>query len=73
VEVFLPGIGWRGLDPTNGVYTEVDHIRVAAGRNYRDATPTSGVIDAGGSGESLEVCVKAEILEDESVHPSAPI
>jgi transglutaminase-like putative cysteine protease len=62
VEVFLPGIGWRGLDPTNGVYTELDQIRVAVGRNYRDATPTSGVIECGGSGETREVSVRTEVL-----------
>ena len=44
VEVYLPFIGWRGLDPTNGCDVAQEHIRVACGRNYRDATPTSGTI-----------------------------
>jgi len=58
VEVYLPFIGWRGLDPTNGCAVAQDHIRVACGRNYRDATPTSGTILKGGGDEGLMVQVK---------------
>ncbi len=59
-EVYLPGIGWRGFDPTNGCLTGVHHARVAVGRNYRDATPTSGTIYRGGQGETLRVEVRVE-------------
>jgi transglutaminase-like putative cysteine protease len=65
VEAYLPSQAWKGLDPTNGIYVTVDHIRVATGRNYRDATPTSGVIKAGGGGEKLDVSVRVEVLEAE--------
>lgn len=44
VEVFLPYLGWIGFDPTNGCLVDHNHIRVACGRYYRDATPTSGAI-----------------------------
>jgi transglutaminase-like putative cysteine protease len=63
VEVYLPSQGWKGLDPTNGVPVMLDHIRVAGGRNYRDATPTSGVIKVGGGDETLNVSVRVEVLE----------
>ncbi len=63
VEVYLPSQGWKGLDPTNGVPVMMDHIRVAVGRNYRDGTPTSGVIKVGGGGESLNVSVRVEVLD----------
>lgn len=56
-EVYLPHLGWRGYDPTNGCRVGADHVRVACGRNYRDATPTSGVIHRGG-GEHLEIAVR---------------
>jgi transglutaminase-like putative cysteine protease/predicted glutamine amidotransferase len=59
-QVYLPEVGWRGFDPTNGVLTQTDHVRVAVGRNYRDATPTSGTIYVGGGGERLEVAVRVE-------------
>ena len=57
VQVYLPEVGWKGFDPTNGVLTQTDHVRVAVGRNYIDSTPTSGTIYVGGEGESLSVRV----------------
>lgn len=60
VQVYLPEAGWKGFDPTNGILTQTDHIRVAVGRNYRDATPTGGTIYVGGGGETLTVDVKVE-------------
>ncbi|MCP4476288.1 MAG: transglutaminase [Gammaproteobacteria bacterium] len=60
VEVYLPYIGWRGFDPTNGCSVSQDHVRIACGRNYRDATPTSGTLFRGGGGESLIVNVEME-------------
>lgn len=61
VELYLPSQGWVGFDPTNGCLAGLDHVRVACGRNYRDATPTSGTIYKGGSGiERLAVDVRVE-------------
>ena len=59
-QVYLPEVGWRGFDPTNGVVTQTNHIRVAVGRSWRDATPTSGTIYVGGLGERLEVDVRVQ-------------
>lgn len=59
-EIYIPLVGWRGFDPTNGCLVNADHVRVAAGRHYRDATPTSGVIYEGGTGEHLTVAVRVE-------------
>jgi transglutaminase-like putative cysteine protease/predicted glutamine amidotransferase len=61
-QVYLPEVGWKGFDPTNGILTQTDHVRVAVGRNYRDATPTSGVIYVGGGSETLEVAVEVTPL-----------
>jgi len=58
VQLYLPHVGWKGFDPTNGILTQTEHIRVAVGRNYIDATPTSGTIYVGGGPETLEVDVK---------------
>ncbi|WP_437597939.1 class II glutamine amidotransferase [Sorangium sp. So ce590] len=62
-QVYLPEIGWKGFDPTNGILTQTDHIRVAVGRNYVDATPTSGTIFVGGGAERLEVDVRVEPID----------
>ena len=63
-EVYLPYVGWRGFDPTNGVMVTQDHIRVACGRNYGDATPTSGTIYKGGGTETLTVDVRMTEIQD---------
>ena len=63
-EVYLPYVGWRGFDPTNGCPVAQDHIRVACGRNYLDATPTSGTIYKGGGTETLTVEVAMRELQD---------
>ncbi len=61
VELYLPQSGWCGFDPTNGTVVGLDHVRVACGRNFLDATPTSGTIFKGGGPESLSVSVKIEM------------
>ncbi len=65
VETYLPFVGWRGYDPTNGRLAGLDHVRVASGRNYRDATPTSGTIFKGGLGETLTVGVRVTLESEE--------
>lgn len=41
-EVYLPGAGWRGFDPSRGLSISEDYIAVAAGQHSRDAAPTDG-------------------------------
>jgi transglutaminase-like putative cysteine protease len=55
VQLYLPQLGWKGFDPTNGILTQTDHVRTAVGRNRLDATPTAGTIFVGGGGETLAV------------------
>jgi transglutaminase-like putative cysteine protease/predicted glutamine amidotransferase len=62
VQLYLPEVGWKGFDPTNGILTQTDHVRVAVGRNYVDATPTSGTIYLGGGAETLEVDVRVDVV-----------
>jgi transglutaminase-like putative cysteine protease len=44
VQLYLPNIGWKGFDPTNGVLPATNHVRIAVGRHYRDTAPTSGTL-----------------------------
>jgi transglutaminase-like putative cysteine protease len=41
-EVYLPGAGWRGFDPSRGLSVNDDYVAVAAGQLSQDAAPTFG-------------------------------
>src|SRR5580700_5756511 len=42
VEVFLPGAGWVGIDPTNGTFCDHRFIPTAVGAQMTDIAPTQG-------------------------------
>lgn len=41
-EVYLPGAGWKGFDPTSGIVTGAQHVTVAVSRDPEKAAPISG-------------------------------
>jgi transglutaminase-like putative cysteine protease len=42
VEAYLPGAGWIGLDPTNGVLCDHHFVTTAVGCRHTDIAPVSG-------------------------------
>jgi transglutaminase-like putative cysteine protease len=66
VQLYIPHIGWKDFDPTNGVLPQTDHVRVAYGRHFRDATPTTGTL-YGNSKETMHIDLTVEDATPEPV------
>jgi transglutaminase-like putative cysteine protease len=58
-EAHVEGLGWVGFDVSNGISPDTRYVRVATGRDYRDAAPITG-ISFGSSSEELHVSVAVE-------------
>jgi transglutaminase-like putative cysteine protease len=63
-EVWVPGSGWFGLDPTLGAPVGLRHVRVAYGRDYGDVAPVRGIYK-GHAGQQLSVDVRVRPALDD--------
>jgi transglutaminase-like putative cysteine protease len=57
IEVFLPTLGWRALDPTHNRQIDGTYIKLASGRDYSDVPPVAGYYK-GSLQRKMEVDVK---------------
>jgi uncharacterized protein (DUF2126 family)/transglutaminase-like putative cysteine protease len=57
-EVYLPGGGWVGMDPTSGLLTTEGHIPLACSSKPGDAAPIGGTVEPAGVEFTYEVTVR---------------
>lgn len=62
-EVYLPGGGWRGYDPTQGLSVSNQHVSVAASAFPTCATPISGSFRGGAAARPIEVKVVIDSVD----------
>lgn len=58
-EAHVEGLGWVGFDCSNGISPDERYVRLATGRDYRDAMPVMG-IRLGQAQEQLAVHIRVE-------------
>jgi transglutaminase-like putative cysteine protease len=62
VEVYIPGVGWQGIDPTNNNLIDWRYVKLGHGRDYNDIVPVKGIY-RGTSGQTLQVSVDVRQAE----------
>lgn len=58
-EAFIQGLGWVGFDVSNGVSPDEKYVRIAIGRDARDASPIEG-LRMGNADETLMVSLQVQ-------------
>jgi transglutaminase-like putative cysteine protease len=58
-EAKVPGLGWVGFDPTNGISPTEAHVRIATALDYLGAAPIRGSRRGGGK-EALDVKLRVD-------------
>lgn len=71
VEVLVPGADWLGFDPTHGLLADDHYIKVAVGRDVRDAAPQRGSFKGDGAKEAPDIRVSVTPLEPRPDEPGA--
>ncbi len=66
VEVYLPGFGWRGYDPTHGLAVADRHVAYAASAIVANAAPVSGTFRGTGATSDMHHRVEIKRIENGS-------
>jgi transglutaminase-like putative cysteine protease len=62
-EVYLPGAGWRGYDPTHGMALADTHVTVAAAAHSSDTMPVTGGFKGNGVTSTLDNSLDIKVAE----------
>jgi transglutaminase-like putative cysteine protease len=65
-EVYLPGAGWRGFDPGQGLAVADQHVAVAAGLSPLAAAPTAGTFRGTGATSTMETQIVVRVSDGTS-------
>jgi len=65
-EVYLPGAGWRGYDPTHGEALADTHVTIAAAAHPRNTMPVSGAFSGKGAQSSLDFELSIQVQDQQS-------
>ncbi len=60
-EVYIPGGGWRGYDPTNGLSVADRHVAVAAGMRPEQAAPITGTFRGTGVASQMQANIRIRV------------
>ncbi len=60
-------LGWIGLDPTNAIAEDDDHIVLAVGRDYSDVAPVDGILFGA---RSQKIAVSVDVAEANEAEPA---
>jgi len=71
-EIYLPGAGWKGFDPTCGIMTASQHVTVAVARDPENAAPISGSF-SGPPNAFLNIQVDVSVTQEDKPVPVANI
>ncbi len=63
-EVYLPGGGWRGFDPTHGLTVSDRHVAVAASMTPAGAAPLAGAFRGHGVTTALDYSLQIQVTAD---------
>jgi transglutaminase-like putative cysteine protease len=73
MEVYLPGAGWKGFDPTSGIMTGAQHVTVAVSRNPENAAPVAGAFEGPANAfQGIQVDVTV-VQIDRPLSPTPPV
>lgn len=71
-ELYLPGGGWRGFDPSSGLAVGDRHIAIASGPRPRDAAPVSGSYYGTDASSRLATIVDIQVISGDSQQLELP-
>ena len=66
-EVYLPGAGWIGLDPTSGLFTGEGHIPLCCTPDPSSAAPITGSIEGGAQSTLVHEMTVTRIQEERRI------